>query len=47
MTQENFRKSDDTDINKRKLQRMRSYLLGDASRSFRTANDSDDDNDEV
>ena len=38
---------DDTDINKRKLQRMRSYLLGDATRSFRTANDSDDDTDEV
>ena len=38
---------DSDDINKRKLQRMRSYLLGDSSRSFRTANDSDDDYDEV
>ena len=31
------------DIEKRKLQRMRSYLLGDSTRSFRTVNDTENE----
>ena len=39
--------ADGEDIGKRKLQRMRSYLLGDYSRSFRTVDDTETNSDEV